>query len=132
MATIGAIYPNFPPKQSEATANVWYMMLADYPAKDIEAQAIRHIRTSKYPPVISELIPQPKPVDVLSDWQRVTALISRYGYYRQEEALTQMTEAQKEAVRLIGYARICQSEPNALYKEFTAVYKPTSTEVMIV
>lgn len=132
IATIGAIYPTFQPKQNEMTANVWYGIMQGYSAKDVEKKALQHIKTSPYPPSISELIPQAEPVDANAEYNEVIRIVAHYGYYRQREALEEMTDAQREAVRAIGYDRICQSAPESLRREFITVYKPIETAVTIV
>lgn len=116
----------------KATMELWFDLFKDYDAKEVMARADNHIRTQHYPPAPCDLIPQEKVVDVQSEWHEITRLIGKYGYYRQAECMEMMTDAQAAAVRAIGYARICQSEPNALYREFTQVFKPVSTQVMLI
>lgn len=132
MSIISASYPTSQSFNSEDVRNVWFEMLKPYKAADVFAQLTQHIKTNAYPPAIANLIPQEKVVDVQSEWHEIIRLIGKYGYYRQAECMEMMTDAQAAAVRAIGYARICQSEPNALYREFTQVFKPISTQVMLI
>lgn len=130
---ISASYPTGARFDSDDIRHVWYRMLKPYRSEDVLARLTEHIRTNRFPPAIADLVPKADAEEqTLDEWRRITALVGRYGYYRQREALDAMSEEQREAVRAIGYARLCRSEPNALYNEFTAVYKPMTAEVMII
>jgi hypothetical protein len=132
LAIISASFPTSQNFKSREVAVIWFEMLKGYKYEDVSARLSEYIRANRFPPTISDLVPQQKPADLTGEWKDIIGIVAHYGYYRQAEALEAMTDAQRQAVKLIGYARICQSEPNALFREFTEVHKAICTEVMVV
>ena len=129
---ISGSYPTGHAFNSEDVRNVWFEMLKPYNADVIFSNLMNHIKTNQYPPSISQLIPQAEPVDANAEFNEVIRIVAHYGYYRQREALEEMTDAQREAVRAIGYDRICQNAPESLRREFITVYKPIETAVTVI
>lgn len=96
--------------------NVWYSLLKDLDYIVAQAAVQKYMLTNKFAPTIAdirELAANVKTGDkpLWSDgWEEVLRAISKYGSYRETEALQSMTETTRTAVKRLGFKNLCMSE----------------------
>lgn len=72
--------------------------------------------------------------DAEDEWQEVLKLVSRYGSYRQQEALKSLKPYTAKIVQYVGYQNICMATPDEQVwnkKEFIADYNNLKNELII-
>ncbi len=118
-------------KEFEAEqVGVWYEYFKD---ENIETfkRAIKNLGLiNKFLPSISEIKKEiaklENPLLTLraeDEWEEVLKAIRKYGYYKQEEAFNSLKEITQNAVRNLGWYRLCSSE-NIQWekKEFITIF----------
>lgn len=96
--------------------NVWYSLLQDLSYMQAQVAIQRHMTESKFPPTIAdirekaEIVSIDAPKDWSDGWEEVLKAIRKYGRYREDEALENMSEVTKRAVQRLGFQEICNSE----------------------
>lgn len=137
-------YPNALKDIDKQTAllmiQVWTKDFKDT-KKDLFLQAINNIRNkNKFFPSIADIKEEIAKIqikdipDAEEEWQEVLKSISRYGSYRQEEALNSLKPYTAKIVGYIGYQRICMStaeEQTWNKKEFIAEYNSLKDKEII-
>lgn len=112
----------------EKTA-VWYEFFKDTKL-DIFKQALKRLSVkNKYLPSIAEikqeiaLINNPNlQINADDEWEQVLKLIREYGYYKHEKAMAQMKPLTANAVRQLGWYKLCSSDNIVwLKKEFIEI-----------
>lgn len=104
--------PSFLP--DGAAIKVWYAFLKDLPYETLEQGIYRYILTNKFPPSIAEIreacTTDPYAIDWSGAWEQVQYVISRYGYYREAEAMEHLDEPTRRCVKRLGFQNLCVSE----------------------
>lgn len=96
--------------------NIWYKLLKDldYAVANVAIQ--KYMLTNRKEPTVADIRELASAVVVgekplWSDgWEEVLRAISRFGSYRETEALQSMTETTRKAVKRLGFRNICMSE----------------------
>lgn len=96
--------------------NIWYKLLKDldYAVANVAIQ--KYMLTNRKEPTVADIRELASAVVVgekplWSDgWEEVLRAISKYGSYRETEALQSMTETTRKAVKRMGFRNICMSE----------------------
>ena len=110
---------------------VWYSFLKDYNYEELNNAVKNLINTEKYLPSIAQVkeeIAKTKLNDIPEaedEWQEVLKSVSRYGSYRQEEAINSLKSYTAKIVGYIGYQRICMADSEEQIwnkKEFISEY----------
>ena len=110
---------------------VWYSFLKEYNDNELNNAIKNLINTEKYLPSIAQVkqeIAKTKLSDIPDaedEWQEVLKSVSRYGSYRQEEALNSLKPYTAKIVGYIGYQRICMADSEEQIwnkKEFISEY----------
>lgn len=120
-AVFVAAIKNFFPKEDTLLAtteavSLWYEMLNDIPYDVATAALKRYISTNKWSPTIADireqaaLVQNGETADWGEGWDEVMTAISRYGMYRQAEALDSMSDMTRECVKRLGFQNLCLSE----------------------
>ena len=92
--------------------NVWYSLLQDLSYMQAQVAIQRHMTESKFPPTIAdirekaEIVSIDAPKDWSDGWEEVLKAIRKYGRYREDEALENMSEVTKKAVQRLGFQEI--------------------------
>lgn len=89
-----AAYPSSKLAANDVTVGVWHEMLKDLPGEVVGVAVRRMIATLKFPPTIADVREAVTGgvadaqgfVDAGEAWRRVRKAISKYGYYRGDEA----------------------------------------------
>ena len=95
---------------------VWYRQLQDIPYQIAELTLNKWVATNKWSPTIADMREQAAAIKngdkpLWSDgWEEVLRAISKYGMYREAEALQSMTETTRKAVKRMGFKTICMSD----------------------
>lgn len=98
------------------SVKIWYSMLKDIPYDVLSVAIQKYIMTEKFPPTIADLRAltsetiEGKPLDWGKAWETVLDSVSKYGWYHTEEGLACLDDLTREAVKRIGYDKICMSE----------------------
>jgi hypothetical protein len=120
LSILRAAYPRFyydvSPDDLKISVDTWTVMLSDTSLEIATVALQRLIATSKFPPTIAEMresisaVIHPTMPDSGDAWGEVVSAISKYGYYRPEEALASMREPVRLAVKCMGWRELCMSE----------------------
>ena len=116
MAIISSAYPQNNLFGVESVRDVWFSLLKDIDGRILKLAATKWVATQKWPPSIAEIrlacldIQTGTDDDWSKKWEQVLNLIGKYGYYRPEDAYSEMDELTKEVVKRIGYGNLCKSE----------------------
>lgn len=119
IALLKASYPsalnNISKEDLKTMIKVWYEDFKDVPKQDF-LETINTVRyTSKFFPSIAEIkekLAKRKLEDVPSaeeEWLEVKKAISKYGYYREIEAMKSLNPYTAKIVSYIGFQRICMA-----------------------
>lgn len=96
--------------------NMWYALLGDLPYEVCSAAIQKYMLTNKFPPTVAEIrelaagVVNGDPMTWGESWECVRKAISRYGFYRQQEALESLDPLTRRCVESIGFREICMSE----------------------
>ena len=95
--------------------NLWYKALSDLDYQICQMALMEIITQSVFPPSIAELRKKcaeytSAPVKSSGEaWEEVRLMVRKYGYYREEEALSSMDDLTRQAVKGVGFREICMS-----------------------
>lgn len=109
-------YPKENLLPNDQAMELWYRQLKDIPYQIAELTLNKWVATNKWSPSIADIREQAAAVKVgekplWSDgWEEVLRAISKFGSYRESEALQSMTETTRQAVKRLGFRNICLSE----------------------
>lgn len=105
-----ALLPN------QQAMELWFRQLQDIPYQVAEAALNKWVATNKWSPSIADIREAAASVqhgdvpDWGDAWEVVLRCISKFGSYRESEALAFMDEMTRTAVKRIGFRNICMSE----------------------
>ena len=109
-------YPKEKILPNEQAMELWFNQLQDIPYKVAELTLNKWVATNKWSPSIADIREQASGIiqgegkDWGEAWQEVLRCISKYGFYREEEALNNMDKLTRKVVRRLGFKNICLSE----------------------
>ena len=109
-------YPRESLLPNQQAAELWFRQLQDIPYPVAEAALNTWVATNKWSPSIADIREAAASVqhgdvpDWGDAWEVVLRCISKYGSYRESEALASMDEMTRTAVKRIGFRNICMSE----------------------
>ena len=109
-------YPKEQLLPNNQAMELWYRQLQDIPYQIAELALNKWVATNKWSPSIADIREMSTAVKVgdkplWSDgWEEVLRAISRFGSYRESEALQSMTDITRQAVKRLGFRNICMSE----------------------
>lgn len=118
---------------------VWYSMLKDNSSEDFSNAIQELVKTEERLPSIATITKQiaknrtaylPEAED---EWLEVKKAISRYGYYREQEAIKSLKPYTAKIVGYIGFQRLCmatQEEQIWNKKEFIGEYNALKDKVV--
>lgn len=124
-------YKNFTKEEAEQVVDLFEMAFKDDDANEVFMALKKLILSSEFPPVIATIKKEiannkmkdfPKAED---EWNEVLRLVSKYGSYRQDDALNEMKDYTRYIVGHIGFFNICMAETEQLKwqrKEFIEEY----------
>jgi hypothetical protein len=128
LAVLAASYPKF--EVDDLKLQVWHEMLGDLDYRIVGMAVKKLILESTFPPAIAEVrgaaieIQSPRGNTGSDAWGEVVQAIRRYGYYRAEEALANMSPETARIVRSIGWQEIClNEEPGVVRGQFLKMYQ---------
>jgi len=116
LSIISATYPQV--KIKNGTVEAWHVLLGDL-SFDIVLSSIKKVlQEQEYPtiPTIGKIrkeavfLSTPHHLPAPKAWALIISAVRRYGYSQEKEALEDMPELVKEAVKSIGWRDICLSE----------------------
>jgi len=109
-------YPKEKILPNEQAMELWFTQLQDIPYKVAEVMLTKWVATNKWSPTIADIREQ---TTILLNgeakewgeaWESVLKAISKYGSYRETEALESLDEITRETVKRIGFRNLCMSE----------------------
>lgn len=115
-AALKSAWPSANIMPDKFSINLWYKMLKDIPYAVCSAAVMELMGTEKFAPSIAQI--REKSLSYMEEpdkeageaWEFVRRMIRKYGYPGELEALAEMDELTREAVRSIGFLDICRSE----------------------
>lgn len=109
---------------------LWFRQLQDIPFGIAEASLNKWVATNKWSPSIADIREMAASVkhgdapDWGEGWEQVLRAITRFGSYREGEALASMDELTRRCVERLGFRNICMSENiSADRANFRDIYK---------
>ena len=115
-AALKTYYPKENLLPNTQAMELWFRRLEDIPFQIAEITLNKWVATNKWSPTIADIREQAASVKIgdkplWSDgWEEVLRAISKFGSYRETEALQSMTETTRQAVKRLGFRNICMSE----------------------
>lgn len=109
-------YPQSQILTTNEAISLWFELLSDLPYAAASAAVQKWVSSEKWPPTIADIREGatksiiPEIPEWSAAWETVLAAISRWGMYRQAEALATMDETTRETVNRMGWQYICWSE----------------------
>ena len=132
-AALKTYYPKEGLLPNDKAMSLWFAQLQDIPYKVAEIALQKWVATNKWSPSIAEIresctnLVHGEPPDWSAAWEQVLKAISRYGFYRQKEALESLDDLTAECVRRIGFRDLCLTENIGYYRaNFKTVYENLS------
>ena len=119
---------------------VWYSFFKEYTDEELNNAVKKIINTEKYLPSIAQVKEEIAKMKVVGipeaeeEWQEVLKAVSRYGSYRQDEALASLKPYTAKIVGYIGYQRICMAESDEQIwnkKEFISEYDALKDRIVV-
>lgn len=113
-------YKNFTKEEAEQVVDLFEMAFKDDDANEVFNALKKLILKSEFPPVIATIKKEiadnkmkdfPKAED---EWNKVLELCRKYGSYRIQEALDEMSAYTRYITGHIGFFNICMAEPEQL------------------
>ena len=110
------------PKESELlktghAVELWYQMLKDIDYNTMSMALNKWVATEKWSPTIADIrsacvtIQNGEYAPWPTEWEKVLyAVRSKYGRYREEEALNSFTQITRRCVTALGWEHLCDSE----------------------
>lgn len=128
-------YPKEKILPNEQALELWYQQLKDIPYQVAELTLNKWVATNKWSPSIADIreqaagIIQGEEKDWGEAWQEVLRCISKYGFYREEDALNSMDELTRKVVKRLGFKNICLSEDIQVDRaNFRMIYEQEQTK----
>ena len=119
-ATFAAALKTYYPKENllpnPQAMELWYRQLQDIPYQIAELTLNKWVSMNKWSPSVADIREQAAAIrcgdkPLWSDgWEEVLRAISKFGSYREAEALQSMTEVTRKAVKRLGFRNICMSD----------------------
>lgn len=109
-------YPKEQILPNDQAMELWYRELQDIPFNVAEAALRKWVSTQKWSPSIAEIremtsgITHEEIPDWTEGWERCCRAISKYGFYRQKEAMESLDPLTRECVKRLGFNQLCMSE----------------------
>ena len=109
-------YPKEGLLPNEQAMELWFRQLQDIDYKVAELVLNKWVAVNKWSPTIADIRGEAATISAgeLPDWgdgwEQVLKAISRYGMYRQDEALASMDSLTRKCVERLGFKNICISE----------------------
>lgn len=132
-ATLKACYSKDSFLPDAVAMTVWYEALKDIDYETAKKAAMAHVKTSPYPPTISDL--RKRAVDAVSPksdwsdgWGQVRKAIGAYGMWDEKGAIESLDHYTAETVKRMGWQSICSSENAEVTRaQFRQVYELVSS-----
>lgn len=134
LAVLAAVYPRF--EVNELMEQIWFEMLQDVPYQVAQVAVKKLILENPYPPAIADIrkqvteiiIPAEERIDAVTAWGEVIKAMHYYGYYRQDEALVNMSPLTARVVKCMGWQEICTGEDiDVIRGQFLKMYQQIQT-----
>lgn len=109
-------YPKEGILPNEQAMQLWFNQLSDIPYNVAEIFLNKWVSTNRWSPTIADIragvtdLTQGEAKEWGKAWQEVLSAISKYGSYREDEALSSFDDTTRRVVRRIGFRNICFSE----------------------
>ena len=109
-------YPREKLLPNEQAMTLWYNQLQDIPYKVAEATLNKWVAIEKWSPSIADIrqlateLVNGATKDWGDGWEQVEKAIRRYGTYREAEALEDMDDLTRQAVKRLGFKNLCLSD----------------------
>lgn len=123
-------YPKENLLPNDQAMSLWYRQLEDIPYQIAELALNKWVATNKWSPSIADIRESATAVKtgekpLWSDgWEEVLRAIRKYGSYRETEALQNMTDITRQAVKRLGFRNLCMSEnPSADRANFRMIFE---------
>lgn len=133
---LGIVTANFPrlqEKEMKPTAVLWEMSLSDMPYEVAKKAIIKVLSTNKFFPTVAEIraaaveMTQPRGMDAMEAWHKITEAIRKYGYTRQEEGLSSLPNDVRQMAERFGWRELCLNEnPDTLRAQFRMAWDQAS------
>lgn len=116
---------------NEASGDVWYDGLQDYPFPLVKVAVKKHILQSKWPPTVAELRDQIAMIqhqeltrDAADAWRLVMQAIRTFGYMQREQGLASLPALVRDTVEAIGWRALCNATNIEVVRgQFTKFYQ---------
>lgn len=115
-AALKTYYPREALLPNDQAMELWYRQLEDIPYKIAEASLNKWVATNKWSPSIADLrelssgIQFGEVPDWGEGWKLLQRAISKYGSYRQQEAMAMLDDLTRQTVERLGFRNLCLSE----------------------
>ena len=123
-------YPKEKILPNEQAMELWFLQLQDIPYQVAETVLNKWVATNKWSPSIADIREQAAALtegeakDWGEAWENVLRTISKYGSYKENEALDSLDEVTRETVKRIGYRNLCFSEELSIDRaNFRMIYE---------
>ena len=109
-------YPKENILPNEQALELWFNQLKDIPYNVAEVALNKWVATNKWSPSIADIreqtagLTQGAAKEWGEAWQEVIRAISRYGSYRESEALQSLDDTTRKVVKSLGFRNLCFSE----------------------
>lgn len=109
-------YPKENLLPNEQAMQLWFNQLNDIPYNVAEVTLNKWVATNKWSPSIADIreqatgLTQGEAKEWGDAWQEVLRAISKYGSYREDEALASLDDTTRTVVRRLGFRNLCFSE----------------------
>ncbi len=119
LQTIVVFWPRSEVRADELTLTLWHEALSDLPGDVVTAAVKRMAATLKFTPCVADIrenvaeaVREAQGVPTAGEaWSKVRRAISRYGYYRPDEARAALGEEIWHAVEMVGgWRELCAGE----------------------
>jgi hypothetical protein len=109
-------YPKENLLPNEQAMQLWFNQLNDIPYKVAEVTLNKWVATNKWSPSIADIreqaagLTQGEAKEWGDAWEEILRAISKYGSYREDEALASLDDTTRTVVRRLGFRNLCFSE----------------------
>ena len=138
VAAIKTYYPRENLLPNAEAVSLWYDALGDLDYKAVSKMLLRWVGTNKWSPTIADIragVTTAEKPELESEWTQgwgeVTRAISKFGIYREVDALESMSPAVRDCVKSIGWKNICNSENIGVERgQFRTMYESRSDRIV--
>ena len=116
MSALRTYYPKEKILPNEQAINLWLKQLEDIPYNVAEVALNKWVAVNKWSPSIADIrqtaaeLTEETPREWGDAWQEVLRAISKYGSYREDEALESLDDTTRTVVKRLGFRNLCFSE----------------------